>query len=245
MNRISASGGLVLGAAITMLGSGCIFGINLVEGQADAMRAEIEAMAADRSSTQDSDCGVVSLYDWGLCDAESLVYSRATVDEYRLLARVEQYNHFQAYVSRLFGAMCLFDVRTAAMSVLVSENGVCVLKSSTDPRATDLVYGISGGFAGITHVVRITPGSQIYVSDNNQPESLLGSLTYTQTYQLNSLLLDWGTLPATSQEPICCDGFGFAITYHGRTLSWAQEQENVPARLSEIAGLVTSIEQGF
>ena len=245
MSCIKTLGTVIFAGLTTVLAGGCIFGADLVDAQAEAMRAEIEAMAADRSSTQDSDCGVVSLYTWGLCDAEPVVYSRATVDEERLLARVEYYNDFQTVVSRLYGAMRLLNDRTATFSVLVSENGVCVQKSAIDPRPTDLFYEYGGGIAGIAHVVRIAPDGQLYVSENCGPESLLGALTYAQSWQLNALLLDWSALPAVSQEPLCCDLYGYSITYQGRTQSWAQGQENVPARLPEIAGLMISIEQSF
>lgn len=245
MGGVKMLGTMAFAAAVVVFVSGCIFGINLVDAQAEAMKAEILALAADRSATQDSDCGVVGLYTWGLCDAETVVYSRATVDEERLLNRVRYYNNFQTVVSNLYGAMCLLDVRLVTASVLVSENGVCVLKSAADPRATDLVYEYGGGFAGISHVVRITPSGRVHVSDNGGPESLLGALFLTQSHQLTALLFDWNTLPAVSEEPLCCDLFGYSITYQGRTLSWTQGQENVPARLPEIAGLVISIEQGF
>lgn len=241
----AAAARVCLAGVLMVCAGGCIFGAELVSAQAEAMKAEILALAADRSSTQDSDCGVTYLYEWGLCDSEPVVYSRAIVDEERLLARVKYYNNFQTVVSNLFGAMCLLDVRVATASVLVSENGVCVLKSAADPRATDLIYEYGGGFAGFSHTIRITPGGQVHVSDNGGPETLLGTLIYTQSYQLNALLFDWNALPAVSEEPICCDGFEHAITYQGRTLSWSDGQQNVPARLPEIAGLVFSIEEGL
>jgi len=118
-------------ATAAMLTAGCM-GFGLAEKEADAMRAEIEAMAADLSSTQDSDCGVVGLYLDGICDNEALVYSRATVDEDRLLAKVQQYNEFQQLVARLFGIYCIGDpvayYPDTLPPVLVSEDGVCVLR---------------------------------------------------------------------------------------------------------------------
>lgn len=92
------------------------------------------------------------------------------------------------------------------------------------------------------HAVRITPEGQLFASDEHQPEVALGSLSNQQGNDLNALLEDWDTLPAISEEPICCDGFGYGIAYRGRTLSWFQGQENVPERLREIAFLVWSAE---
>jgi hypothetical protein len=82
----------------------------------------------------------------------------------------------------------------------------------------------------------------VFVSDEHQPEVAVGFLSNKQGNQLNALLEDWDTLPAISEEPICCDGFGYGITYRGRTLSWFQGQENVPEQLREIAYLVWSAE---
>jgi hypothetical protein len=114
-------------------------------------------------------------------------------------------------------------------------------------RDTDLVYDLGGGFAGIYHAVRISPDGQVSASDEHGPENLVGVLSDEQGNHLNALLEDWDALPDISEEaePVFYDGFGYGMKYRGRTLSWSDGQENVPARLWEIAGLVASIEQGF
>jgi hypothetical protein len=112
-------------------------------------------------------------------------------------------------------------------------------------RETDLVYELTGGEAGIDHAVRITPDGQVFVSDGQSPEGLVGLLSNAQGNQLNASLEDWDAPPSITAESICCDGFSFGITYRGRMLSWSDGQENVPNQLWEIANLVTAIEQGF
>jgi len=133
----------------------------------------------------------------------------------------------------------------ATQCCLLCAGVLCVSSEPSQPpalRDSDLLYDVGGGVAGSYHAVRITPEGQVFVSDEHQPEVAVGFLSNKQGNQLNALLEDWDTLPAISEEPICCDGFGYGITYRGRTLSWFQGQENVPEQLREIAYLVWSAE---
>jgi hypothetical protein len=52
---------VMLGAALGCSVSGCSLGLYLDEQRAEALLAEIEALAADKSSTSDADCGVVAV----------------------------------------------------------------------------------------------------------------------------------------------------------------------------------------
>lgn len=85
------------------------------------MRAEIEALVADRSSTSDSECGIAYI---GACGGDYVVYSRTTVDENVLLEKVRQYNDLDEFLGRQFHLLCLAyePIPLEARS----ENGVCV-----------------------------------------------------------------------------------------------------------------------
>jgi hypothetical protein len=117
--------------------------------------------------------------------------------------------------------------------------------NSTPPpaRDEDVIYTRSGGLAGVHHEVRITPDGQVFVSDNFSGEKS-GVLSEAQSNHLNAALADWDSIPSITEEPICCDGFGYGITYHGRTLSWNDFQSDVPDGLGAIAGVMWSVEQG-
>jgi hypothetical protein len=125
---------------------------------------------------------------------------------------------------------------------------LCVPQGQPNPtpppdRDGELVYTQTGGFAGVEHEARFTPDGQIFVSDSMFGDKE-GVLSEARSLQLNAALADWDTLPSITAENICCDGFAYSITYHGRTLSWSDFQSGVPARLIEIAGVIASIEQG-
>jgi hypothetical protein len=101
---------------------GCSPGFALSNERSEALLAEIESMAADRSSSTDDDCGVVDL----VCGAptEYIVYSRATVNEELLLEKVHQYNELTLFMGRTYGLAsgCVDQTLLQARS----ENGVCV-----------------------------------------------------------------------------------------------------------------------
>lgn len=106
--------------------TGCSPWADLTNQRAQALYAEIVTMAADRSSTSDSECGVAILHG---CSPEltSLIYSRATLDEALLLEKVRQYNDLQDLLYDGNPA-CGFDTSLVAVGA-ISENGVCVAGS--------------------------------------------------------------------------------------------------------------------
>jgi hypothetical protein len=109
--------GLASGLTIAIV-SGCWPGLFVSDSRLEALYEEIQTLAADRSSTSDSECGVVYI---GACGCLNyLVYSRATVDEAVLLEKVQEYNRLE----RLRGEACLLDCM--AVLEVKSENGMCV-----------------------------------------------------------------------------------------------------------------------
>jgi hypothetical protein len=83
---------------------------------------EIQALAADRSSTSDSECGVVTLKGC-LGPNNTLIYSRVTVDEEALLEKVREYNEL-----RDLDPFC-DPIPSVEVTSAISENGVCVAGS--------------------------------------------------------------------------------------------------------------------
>jgi hypothetical protein len=90
--------------------------LEVYQARLDAMRLEIEALAADKTASNDSDCGFVRyVAGEGTCGAVDLVYSRATVDEDLLLEKVQEYNELVATINTLSGYdYLMFPVCTVA-----------------------------------------------------------------------------------------------------------------------------------
>jgi hypothetical protein len=99
--------------------------LHLTSQRLEDLRAEIETLTADKSSTSDSECGVVS---YGSCIGGFVVYSRATVDENVLLEKVQDFNELEQFMVDEYHIVCLFDDEPIP-SGAISENGVCVAGS--------------------------------------------------------------------------------------------------------------------
>jgi len=236
---------LAVGTTTLALAGGCWGGYSSAEEQLSAIGAEIDELSADRSSTSDSECGVVAIGSKPCGGPTSyIIYSRATVDEELLLAKVEQYTELDRLINNLrhYGSDCLYvEVPSGAISV----EGMCVADWRTTPvvRDTELVYVMGGGDTYFTQTVRVTPDSLVFDSSSYAPERFLRTLSADLDIQLNTALADWDTLPEVSAEPICCDVFEHWITYRGRTLAWSDGQAQVPGQLLQIAAAVVYFEQ--
>jgi hypothetical protein len=124
MNSRTAQVISILSLIIGICIGGCLPGVLVSNDEIEALYDEIQTLAADRSSTSDSECGAVYV---GACGCSYIVYSRATVDEELLLDKVQQYNELQrlrAWPSPLFCPAC----EQVALEA-ISENGVCVARA--------------------------------------------------------------------------------------------------------------------
>jgi hypothetical protein len=124
VNLTGASRWPIVLLALSVLVGACVPGLASAEKDLEARRAEIEALAADRSSTSDSECGIVYFASCG-CDDDYVVYSRSATDEAMLLEKVQQYNELEESLVRQYHLSCPACDRTAFPSA-ISVNGVCV-----------------------------------------------------------------------------------------------------------------------
>jgi hypothetical protein len=113
-------------ASVVLLG-GCSpqgYGVYSARLEAEALRAEIEAMTTDLTSTADGDCAVAAL----ACGAteDYILYSRATVDEGLLLEKVRQYNERLEYIAYWSPVLIECPYPPPILPVARSESGVCV-----------------------------------------------------------------------------------------------------------------------
>jgi len=104
----------------------CSLPAYLADHRRQALYAEIQALAADRSSTNDSDCGAVALNGCGGLESfgEIIVYSRAAMDEDVILERVREYNELLELIPACHPVQSATTTPSA-----ISENGVCVAGS--------------------------------------------------------------------------------------------------------------------
>lgn len=237
MNGRDVFGKLAFGWSVLLLIGGCWGGYSSYDEELDALWAETHAMAADRSSTSDSECGAVAIGSKPCGGPTSyIIYSRATVEEAALLAKVERYTELDRFINNLrqYGSDCLYvDVPRAAISV----EGLCVADWTSGPvvRETDLIYTLTECATGVSKSLRLTPDGLRYVTKAPAAEQFQDTIPDAYDERVNTLLAEWDTLPAISAESGCADGYTYSITYRGRTLSWSDGQEDVPAQLSSLA----------
>lgn len=129
MIRKTRSSSVVFSIGTVLSAVGCSPSLYLAEQRAAALRAEIEELISDRTSTEDGQCAIVGLM--GICEGETLVYSRVTVDEDVLLDKIRQYNDLQEFIaSDPYHDPCFAYITPVfpdtPHTVARSENGVCV-----------------------------------------------------------------------------------------------------------------------